>query len=201
MVLALAGGCLFLLARLHTSLDDAYITFQYARNLANGHGFVFFRGAEPLQGTTTPLFTLLLALVHRTGIEIPVAATVVGAICHAFTVLCLVKLGRAWELPKAGWFMAGLYATTFPAIATAGMETPLYALLIVLTFLSASRGSGEVSTRTRFPLGPSSTSSSPLATAKSRTVFSTAAWGQSFLFMGGSGNVRAIPPHPRVYSD
>jgi arabinofuranosyltransferase len=40
--------------------DDAYITFRYARNLAHGLGFVYNPG-EWVLGTTTPLFTILLA--------------------------------------------------------------------------------------------------------------------------------------------
>jgi hypothetical protein len=40
--------------------EDAYITFRFAQNLAHGQGFVYNIG-EPIYGTTTPLFTLLLA--------------------------------------------------------------------------------------------------------------------------------------------
>ena len=43
-------------------LDDAYIHLVYARNLAAGHGFAFNVG-EPSIGTTSPLWTLLLALI------------------------------------------------------------------------------------------------------------------------------------------
>lgn len=44
----------------HYIYEDAYITFRYARNLANGNGFVY-NVSERIYGTTTPLFTLLLA--------------------------------------------------------------------------------------------------------------------------------------------
>src|SRR5437762_13129041 len=44
--------------------DDAYTTLRYAANLANGSGFVYNPG-ERVWGTTTPLFTLLLAVVGR----------------------------------------------------------------------------------------------------------------------------------------
>jgi hypothetical protein len=46
------------------AFEDAYITFRYARNLANGDGFVYNRG-EHVLGTTTPLHTVLLALASR----------------------------------------------------------------------------------------------------------------------------------------
>ena len=41
-------------------VDDAYITFRYARNIADGLGFVYNPG-QPVLGTTTPLYTMLLA--------------------------------------------------------------------------------------------------------------------------------------------
>ena len=39
--------------------DDAFITYRYARNIINGHGFVYNLN-EPLLGTSTPLFCRLL---------------------------------------------------------------------------------------------------------------------------------------------
>ncbi len=43
--------------------DDAFITFQYARSIATGAGFVF-NPDERVLGTTTPLFTLLMAAAY-----------------------------------------------------------------------------------------------------------------------------------------
>src|SRR5580700_1207941 len=44
--------------------DDAYITFRYAANLARGFGLVFNPG-ERVLGTTSPLFTFILAAGGR----------------------------------------------------------------------------------------------------------------------------------------
>src|SRR5260370_7749062 len=44
--------------------DDAYITFRYAANLARGLGLVF-NPSEHVLGTTSPLFTVILAGVGR----------------------------------------------------------------------------------------------------------------------------------------
>jgi arabinofuranosyltransferase len=54
---------LALLARLLAgprTIDDAYITFRYARNLAEGSGFVYNPGQLAL-GITTSLYTLLMS--------------------------------------------------------------------------------------------------------------------------------------------
>ena len=45
-------------------VDDAYITFRYARNLVNGLGFVY-NVDQPVLGTTTPLYTLLLSALEE----------------------------------------------------------------------------------------------------------------------------------------
>src|SRR5260370_38217980 len=44
--------------------DDAYITFRYAANLARGLGLVF-NPSEHVLGTTSPLFTVILAGAGR----------------------------------------------------------------------------------------------------------------------------------------
>ena len=47
--------------RTHALGEDALITLRYAENIAAGHGWVYNPG-ERVLGTTTPLFTILLAL-------------------------------------------------------------------------------------------------------------------------------------------
>lgn len=49
------------IAYTHHTFEDAFITFRFAQNIANGYGFVHNIG-EPIYGTTTPLMTILLAI-------------------------------------------------------------------------------------------------------------------------------------------
>jgi len=44
------------------TIDDAFITFRYARNIVEGQGFVYNPGSQVL-GTTTPLYTVLMAVI------------------------------------------------------------------------------------------------------------------------------------------
>jgi hypothetical protein len=44
--------------------DDAMISMQYAKNLAEGHGLVWSVGAEPVQGFTNLGVTLLMTALH-----------------------------------------------------------------------------------------------------------------------------------------
>jgi hypothetical protein len=52
-------------------VDDAYITFRYARNLAEGNGLVYNIG-ERVMDTTTPFYSLLLGAASVLRLDIPV---------------------------------------------------------------------------------------------------------------------------------
>lgn len=45
--------------------DDANIYFVYARNLANGYGFVYNIGGERVEGFTSLLWTVIAALAYK----------------------------------------------------------------------------------------------------------------------------------------
>ncbi|MBN1888545.1 MAG: hypothetical protein JW850_11165 [Thermoflexales bacterium] len=48
-------------------LDDAYITFQYARQIARGYPYQYNDGDPPTTGMTSPLFGFFLAGLYRLG--------------------------------------------------------------------------------------------------------------------------------------
>ena len=48
------------------AIDDAWITYRYAEHVGAGDGFVYNPG-ERVLGTSTPLYTLLLAGAHEIG--------------------------------------------------------------------------------------------------------------------------------------
>ena len=84
-ILPVAAFCPALLAflvRLLTGphpVDDAYITFRYARNLADGLGLVYNPG-ESVLGTTTPLWAILLGAFHRlAATDVPTVALLLSA--------------------------------------------------------------------------------------------------------------------------
>jgi 4-amino-4-deoxy-L-arabinose transferase-like glycosyltransferase len=116
-------------------VDDAYITFRYARNIAEGHGFVYNPGQRVL-GTTTPLYTSLLAgLALVTGSrDFPTLATLLNALAGGVSIALLYAVGKRvtdhWAPAAAAaslWAIAP-YSVTF---AIGGMETDLTIALLL----------------------------------------------------------------------
>ncbi|HVM97941.1 MAG TPA: hypothetical protein VMT89_16220, partial [Candidatus Acidoferrales bacterium] len=118
-------------------LDDALITLRYARSLAEGAGFVFNPG-EHVQGTTTPLFTILLAALHRlTGADLIPLSYLVACSCHLGGMIVLALAGASCGFPWVGVAAAGLFGLAPIALnPVAGcMETSFF-ILTVLVALS-----------------------------------------------------------------
>ncbi len=122
-------------------IDDAYITFRYAENLAAGHGLVFNPG-EPVFGTTTPLFAAVLAGLKAVGLAVPTSAHWLGLLSMAGVVLLLQSLAhRAVSLPVAA--AMGLCVALHPDsafMATSGMETASSLALVLGGLLLALQG-------------------------------------------------------------
>lgn len=118
-------------------VDDAFITFRYARNLSAGLGFVYNVG-ERVLGTTTPLFTLLLAAL---GSALPVShahlALAINAVSDGLT--CVLLAGFIWRLigSKSGAVLGAVaFALCSQSVAgaTTGMETSLFTMLLAAAF-------------------------------------------------------------------
>jgi hypothetical protein len=125
------------------SLEDAYITFRYARNIVQGNGFVYNIG-ERVLGTTSPLQTVLLALLGEiTGPDtIPAVASVLmplfGVAAGALAYLALVALG----VRRAGAALGAALLYLHPLVlkmSLSGLETPLVLFLMASSLYFVSR--------------------------------------------------------------
>jgi len=127
---------LFLFSLFHDwGYDDPFITYRYSKNLANGFGFVYNLDQKNLS-TTTPFFTIILAIVYKITGNIPQAAVFIGSFCIAISGLIFFRLSKIWNVEWVGYSGLFLYPTFPLVISTLGSETPLYIALILLTFLS-----------------------------------------------------------------
>lgn len=117
------------------TIDDAFITFRYSRNIVEGQGFVYNPGVQTL-GTTTPLFALTMAAMSGVtgGADFQQYAIVVSALTDAITVVLLYALARRaieneWiaALPGLLWALSPMSVT----FAVGGMETSVNILWMV----------------------------------------------------------------------
>ncbi|AGP36231.1 hypothetical protein SCE1572_18080 [Sorangium cellulosum So0157-2] len=113
------------------TIDDAYISFRYAENLANGNGLVYNVG-ERVEGYTNFLWTVLLAAAVKLGATPEAASKVLGAACAALALVPTYLLSRRLRpfsnVPcLATWLLAT--SILFSGYAVFGLETPLFLLL------------------------------------------------------------------------
>ncbi len=118
---------------LAATADDAFITYAYARNLAEGKGLVFNVG-ERVEGFSSPLHVLVLAAAMRAGLPVVPTAKVIGLLA-----LIAAAMGALWTVWMAsrsfglGLWAAAAIATqaTLVLYAVQGLEDALYVALLV----------------------------------------------------------------------
>jgi hypothetical protein len=118
-------------------VDDAFITYRYARNIAHGLGFAYNPPWQVL-GTTTPLYALILAGASLLGFDIPFASLLLGG-----TGLFAIALIFHWAGRQQGrWlstYLPALLVVLIPgSVLILGMETAFYTALAYLAFHTAA---------------------------------------------------------------
>jgi arabinofuranosyltransferase len=116
--------------------DDAYIHMQYAKHLRDGDGLVFNLG-ERVYGTTSPLWSALLAALGRLGLDLrtaAVGASLAAALGASF--LGAHVLARFVPAGPAALLAAVAFASDawFVRWSGSGMETSLGTFLVLAGF-------------------------------------------------------------------
>ncbi len=122
------------------TFDDAFITYRYAEHLAAGEGFVYNLGKRVL-GTTTPLFTLLLAALGKIGLPFESAALGIALLASAITGVILYRYARALGFGSFALLPVVAYVF-FPRLLpvdSGGMETALFTLLVTAALYARFR--------------------------------------------------------------
>lgn len=141
-IVACALASAYLLLRLRQYSDDAFITFRVARNLALGRG-PYFNPEERVQGSTTPLYVLVLAAGHRvSGLPVDRFEEVLEVPLVLALALALFLLVRSSPSLRTCACLAPLLLFLHPAslCLAKGMETFLYCALIAGAFAAEARG-------------------------------------------------------------
>jgi hypothetical protein len=141
------GGIVFWLHSLryfgYTS-DDSYISYRYARNFADGLGLVWNRG-EHVEGYTNFLWVVILAGFDKAGADIVFTGRWLGFALGVAAIGGTYALARALAGkdagPGAGFAAAFLLAASGPFAmwGTAGLETSLFAVLLIVAVLAHMR--------------------------------------------------------------
>jgi hypothetical protein len=124
--------------------DDAFIHMQYAKHLRDGHGLVFNLG-ERVYGTTSPVWSALLGLLGRAGLDLRDAAQGLSLLCAlAASALGVRVFARFLAGPGPGGgpapWIAGCAALAwatdawFLRWAGSGMETSFATLCVLAGF-------------------------------------------------------------------
>lgn len=121
--------------------EDAYITFRYARNLGQGHGLVWNRDEDPVEGSTEFLWAVLLGTAQRLGLPVEPAATALNLTLGAAAVLLLALAAYrlAGRSVWAALFAVAAFAPGPVAYhARAGFGVVLFTLLLMVNYLAAA---------------------------------------------------------------
>jgi len=120
-------------------VDDAGVSFVYARNLALGHGLVSQPGLPPVEGYSNFLWVLLMALSFALRLFDPVLTPklLAAALTGGFFLTLAGALRRLDPAGGAIAFVALLLTaanTSFAVWTVSGLENSLYVFLIGLLF-------------------------------------------------------------------
>ncbi len=114
-------------------VDDAAITFSYARNFVDGHGFVTWPGAAPVEGFSNLAWLLCLIPFLALGLFDPIWTPKLLGLALTCAALCLLRRTSVRSLaPERPIWLADaalLFVVANPAVViwcVSGLENPLY---------------------------------------------------------------------------
>lgn len=122
--------------------EDAYITFRFSRNLADGNGPVFTPG-ERVEGYSNPLWMASIALARSLGLDIIDYSRMAGALFNTLALLLVWYIPWRWFRIRGAVSLAGpvLYLLMLPLhfYAASGLETSLYTFLVIASAAAVIR--------------------------------------------------------------
>jgi len=126
------------------TVDDAYITLRYSRNLADGLGPVYNAG-ERVEGYSTPAWMFLAAALVVSGLD-PVPIVKLAGLAASIGLLLVLYRGlRRSAVPKWGAALATLWlgaSFVLQIWSVSGMETTTYALFFFCGLMQLVREDG-----------------------------------------------------------
>jgi len=114
--------------------DSAFVTYDYARNVAAGQGLVFNPGDTPTEDYTSLLWVWVCSAMFAAGWDVPAVAPYVSLILGALCVFLLFDLLRLRAEREVQWMAPLLlFASSAPLvmISMTGTDASLFSLLLL----------------------------------------------------------------------
>ena len=115
--------------------DDAYISFVYARNLAE-FGVLEFNIGDRVEGYTNFLWTVLLAGMYWLGLPLEPVAKIFGSVFSIATLVVTFRIVESCLGKRGGWaYMAPALlccCAGFACWASGGLETHMFTFFVCL---------------------------------------------------------------------
>ncbi len=129
-----AGELAYIFSLTPDPCEDAYITFRFSKNLADGNGPVFNPG-ERVEGYSNPLWMFSIAMARKLGLDMVSYSRAAGALFNTLALLLVWYIPWRWFAVRGPASLAGpvLYLLCLPLqfYAASGLETSLYTFLVL----------------------------------------------------------------------
>lgn len=139
LILAIAGFLVLFVYMKDYTMDDSYITYRYARHIADGHGIVWNVGEPPVEGYTNFAWMILLAgLTNLMNVEL--AAKIFCLISLLGILAAYYFMGRRFNNGRLVFCFAALFLLANPSTvlhSVSGMDTMFFSLFFLVTIFFA----------------------------------------------------------------
>jgi hypothetical protein len=133
--------------------DDAFILFRYARHLVAGQGLAWNSGEQPVEGFTSLLHVLLLAISGSAGFDLMASGQLFGLLGTTAVAALAFRLAlESCDGDRRVALLAGLAVAASPPIAAwarGGMETTIFTALVAASMASRLRSAHSGAARWR----------------------------------------------------
>jgi arabinofuranosyltransferase len=116
------------------AVDDAYISYVYARNVILGHGLTF-NPSERVEGYTNFLWTALMTPIVGLNLDVGRISSALGVAFGIGVLVLTIRFAKRLGIPEiVGWIAALFLAAdgSFALWSVSGLETSMFAFLSAL---------------------------------------------------------------------